>query len=307
MIKDDKQAEIDSLESQLDAQKEILDTKRKSLETTKEQADYEKELADKNKAVVDIQNELASLQFDTSREGIAKRLQLEDDLANATEDRDALVNDKIYENKQAELDREEAYWEDYYGDKIQTVQNYLDNESKIVSDANAKLKNMSQSTYDDLVKWNAKYGDGIRSTITSAWNTAYKAMTTYKSTAESILGGKLTTTTNYKIKKGDTLKSIAKKYGTTVDRIRSANNGITDKALKVGANLKIPKYANGIIGVSSDQIANINELGDELVVRANGKGDITALTKGSGVIPANLTKNLMDWGKMNPNMFSQLS
>ncbi|MCW5555000.1 MAG: LysM peptidoglycan-binding domain-containing protein [Verrucomicrobiae bacterium] len=45
--------------------------------------------------------------------------------------------------------------------------------------------------------------------------------------------------TVYVVKSGDTLTSIAKKYGTTVKALRSANNLTTDR-IKVGDKLKVP-------------------------------------------------------------------
>ena len=47
------------------------------------------------------------------------------------------------------------------------------------------------------------------------------------------------TTTNYSVKSGDTLYSIAKKYNTTVNKIKDFNNLLTDE-LTIGQNLKIP-------------------------------------------------------------------
>jgi LysM repeat protein len=56
---------------------------------------------------------------------------------------------------------------------------------------------------------------------------------------ESSTGG---TTTAYTVKGGDTLARIAKKHGTTVKAIRSANNLSGDK-INVGQKLKIPSKA----------------------------------------------------------------
>ena len=48
-----------------------------------------------------------------------------------------------------------------------------------------------------------------------------------------------TTDTNYSIKAGDTLYSIAKKFNTTVNKIKQLNNLLTDN-LSIGQNLKLP-------------------------------------------------------------------
>ena len=64
---------------------------------------------------------------------------------------------------------------------------------------------------------------------------------------------------------------------------------------------KAKGYAKGTTGVGSDQWAIIDELGDELLVRAQN-GRLTYLEKGSGVVPADLTANLMGWGKLDPSI-----
>ncbi len=58
------------------------------------------------------------------------------------------------------------------------------------------------------------------------------------------------------------------------------------------------KKASGSLSLPQTGIYNINELGDELIVPP--KGNFDYLKKGTGVIPADLTQNLMDWGKFNP-------
>ena len=62
------------------------------------------------------------------------------------------------------------------------------------------------------------------------------------------------------------------------------------------------KYAKGTLGTKKDEWAIDSEPqhGDELVVVPN-KGVLSYMRKGTSVIPANLTKNLMKWGKLNPN------
>lgn len=58
------------------------------------------------------------------------------------------------------------------------------------------------------------------------------------------------------------------------------------------------KRAAGDVSIPKSGVYNVNELGDELIVPP--KGNFDYLKKGTGVVPANLTKNLMDWGKFNP-------
>lgn len=57
------------------------------------------------------------------------------------------------------------------------------------------------------------------------------------------------------------------------------------------------KYAKGTRGVKKGQIANVDEKGEELIVRNPDQGRMTYLEKGDGVIPSDQTDNLMEIGK----------
>lgn len=63
----------------------------------------------------------------------------------------------------------------------------------------------------------------------------------------------------------------------------------------------VKAYAKGTSGVDEDQLALIDEIGDELLVRVQN-GRLTYLEKGSGVVPADLTENLMGWGRLDPSI-----
>ena len=61
-------------------------------------------------------------------------------------------------------------------------------------------------------------------------------------------------------------------------------------------------YAKGTTGTSRDQLAIVDELGPELILHADPTtGRLQYLTKGSGVIPTQLTENLMEWGQFTPD------
>lgn len=73
--------------------------------------------------------------------------------------------------------------------------------------------------------------------------------------------------------------------------------GITKKDLD---KYHYNKFANGTKGVSKDQLAIIDELGEELRLVPDGNGRLAYLSKGTSVIPADMTANLMEWGALDP-------
>lgn len=108
-------------------------------------------------------------------------------------------------------------------------------------------------------------------------------------------------------------------------RVTSTNNGQSSKYYKVsdlsvytdsngnkmysskGAKITAyRKYATGTTGTKKDQWAITDEpqYGDELVLVPNAAGNLSFMRKGTSVVPADITANLVEWGKLNPNMMS---
>jgi hypothetical protein len=62
----------------------------------------------------------------------------------------------------------------------------------------------------------------------------------------------------------------------------------------------VKAYAKGSKGVTENQLAILDELGDELQIVPGKNGRLEYLKKGTGIVPADLTANLMEWGKLDP-------
>lgn len=72
------------------------------------------------------------------------------------------------------------------------------------------------------------------------------------------------------------------------------------------AKNKLPAafYAKGTLGTTHDQFAITDEswIGEEITLAAGKNGQLQYLKKGSAVMPADISANLVEWGKLNPNM-----
>jgi hypothetical protein len=69
---------------------------------------------------------------------------------------------------------------------------------------------------------------------------------------------------------------------------------------------KLPKsyYAKGSLGTKQSGFAVTDEswIGEEITLAAGKNGQLQYLKKGSAVMPADISANLVEWGKINPNM-----
>lgn len=66
------------------------------------------------------------------------------------------------------------------------------------------------------------------------------AVATQNTKSKSKSGGSTATKTTHKVKNGETLSLIARKYGTTVSKIKKAN-GLSSDKIRAGQTIKIPK------------------------------------------------------------------
>lgn len=71
------------------------------------------------------------------------------------------------------------------------------------------------------------------------------------------------------------------------------NNDGSTTITKNGTTWKVPKNAKGTRSVPYDTLSLVDELGEELILRPNEHGRLDYLTKGTSVIPADMTDRLM--------------
>lgn len=63
-------------------------------------------------------------------------------------------------------------------------------------------------------------------------------------------------------------------------------------------------YAKGTLGTKKDEWAYTDEpwFGDEIVLVPGKNGNLQYMRRGTAVMPADISENLMEWGKINPDM-----
>mgnify|MGYP002587730793 CR=1 FL=1 len=110
MIKDNVDRQVDALEELKDKYSEIIDLKKESLQASKDEADYQDEVADKVKEMAKLQEKINALALDDSRSSVAKRKELEEQLADAQKELQQTQADEAYDKQTDNLDKmQEAY------------------------------------------------------------------------------------------------------------------------------------------------------------------------------------------------------
>lgn len=83
------------------------------------------------------------------------------------------------------------------------------------------------------------------------------------------------------------------------------DHGTTMHYIPVGTH-RYKYHAKGTLGTKKDQWAITDEpqFGDELVLVPTSQGNLSYMRKGTSVVPADITKNLVEWGQLDPNMIT---
>lgn len=106
----------------------------------------------------------------------------------------------------------------------------------------------------------------------------------------------------------DLLRNYQIKYSAIYKQV--ANTQAIERSLKkvisgqyITGPLAVRQYAKGTTGTDRDEWAIDSEpqFGDELVLVPGKDGNLSFMRKGTGVVPADLTANLMEWGQFTPD------
>ena len=189
---------------------------------------------------------------------------------------------------------------------ISDYQNTFDTAVSSTMDQLELLKGSWQAVIDKMIEASntqLSAQSAANSEITAATE---QSQTVAEPTTPASDNKQTTTYDTYTIKKGDTLSGIAKKKLGSSSRWREIyelNKDIIKNPNLIYANqkIKLPKYATGTLGTKNNQLAWIDELGEELVMHASGNGKLAFLSKGSAVVPHDITENLMELGKLDPS------
>ena len=151
---------------------------------------YLEEQAEKRKNVADIQAEIDQLRFDDSAKAQKRRIELEKELKDANKTLNDFEKEHTLKTTQDQYDKMYEQQE-----KTLTEQSAAKLYEKALND----IRTGSVKLYNDMIKWNKEYGDGISDTITKAWENAYKAEKNYYDyTGQHYNGVNLANATGYK-------------------------------------------------------------------------------------------------------------
>lgn len=172
---------IDSLEDQKDEYAKLIELRKELLQLSEREADYQDSIAEKTERLAEIENQLAALKRDNSREarleeGALKEEQKELQKELADEQRDHYI-----ESAEDALDKEQEAFEKMQDEKIEEIEDFLDSNLRVNQAALNQLDNMNAKLYQKLENYALNYTDTTREELLSMWEDATAAAEKYGS------------------------------------------------------------------------------------------------------------------------------
>lgn len=363
----------DGIQKEIDAYSELIDKKKEELSLQKDAHDFSKQVTEQQKNIANIQKQLAAMAGDNSASAIARRKQLEAELAAAQEELDELYYNHSVEKQQEALDKSLENYQDDKQNEMDALDESLKNEEQIIADSYATITANTESVAQTLSDIASQYGITLSDSVMQPWLDGANAIGTYqeqldtsmssftqqlealkqmyadlqnqadsagRSMVDAINGNKSKTesatytppTPSQPSTPSKPSKPSAPSTGSSVTVKKSATrfsrdggNGtrmqswvpgstftvyqVSGSEVLIGRNGQytgwvrlsdIEGYAKGTKEIQNNQLAMLDELGDELVLHAGKNGRLEYLTKGTSVIPADITSNLMKLGSLDP-------
>ena len=193
MIKQEVEDQCDGLQKQIDKYAEIIQLKKALLEDSQKEADYEDEVAEKVKAISDLQTRIAQLQLEInanpndSRAAQSEQRKLQEELAKLQKELQDAQDEHYRDSLDARLDEEADAFEKQKEDEIEKLKETIDSEAKLYEKAIERINDQWGDLYRQLLEYNRKYGTGIDSDITKAWEVAKDAVDKYGGSIEDVI------------------------------------------------------------------------------------------------------------------------
>jgi hypothetical protein len=202
MLKEEVNKEKESINKRLDMLKDFYQKQKDMLQDKYDKEKYLDEQSEKRKKVSDIQAELETLRMDDSAKALKRRLELAVDLKEAQKDLTDFEKERSLKVAQDQLDTLYENKEKEANKKLDELENKVSSPQELYEQALKDVRNGSISLYNEMIAWNNKYGDGIKNTIKSAWEEAYKAEKQYYTyTGKHFNGVSLVNATGYYVGK----------------------------------------------------------------------------------------------------------
>lgn len=182
MLKQEIEDEKDALNKKLDDLQEFYDKQREMLQDKYDEEKYLEEQNEKRKSVSEIRADLAMLDLDNSAWAQKRKLELQEELAEAEKELESFEKDHALDMTLDMLDKQQEDQEAEIRTQIDALDEKLNDPHALFNQALEDIKNNTAELYQEFIQYNRKHGSGNDQDIADMWEEAYKADLEYQDT-----------------------------------------------------------------------------------------------------------------------------
>lgn len=182
MLKQDLENERDALNDKRDALRDFYDDQKEMLQDFYDEEKYLEEQSEKRKTKSDIEAELEQLRFDDSAWAQKRKLELQEQLAEADKELSDFEKDHALENTQDLLDKMYEQQEAQIESEIEVIEEKLNDPEALYNRALKDIQNNTLALYEEMVEYNNRHGSGNPEDIKVMWDEAKASLDRYMST-----------------------------------------------------------------------------------------------------------------------------
>ena len=165
----------EGIQAEIDAKKELIDKTKEELEAEKDLHDYQNSISEKQDNISKLERQIAALSNSTSREDLAQRLQLQQELAEAQEDLYETQYDHQIEQRQEALDKEFEEYEANKQAEMDELDTNLDKQNAAIKDYLNQVQGDYTTVYGILKQYGDEYNLSATDDLTKPWESGKNA------------------------------------------------------------------------------------------------------------------------------------
>ena len=216
----------DGIQKEIDAYKELIDSQTEALGTEKELHEYQNSIAEKSGNIAKMEKQLAAMQNDTTAAAVAKRKQLEEQLAQARADLEETQYQHSVETQKESLNQQYENYETARNQEIESLEESLKDKETIIAVSMESVKQNTQIIAGQITEIANQHGIKVSTALTNSWASGENAIASYgevlSQQTSAFIGNIMAVETQIYQLQADadiTALSLANMFGATADNL----------------------------------------------------------------------------------------
>ena len=169
----------DGIQKEIDAYSDLIAKKKEALDKDKEQRDFNKTVQDQQSIIDKLRSQIVALESDPSLEARAKKQKLQQELYEAQMKMDDIMYDHSVDTQKDALDKELEDYQAIQDAKIQELEEYLEEESRVLDDSISLVLKKNEIVMNTLTEVSKEFGVTISDYIKKPWEDGGNAVADY--------------------------------------------------------------------------------------------------------------------------------